>query len=127
MRYIGPKALIFRFHKRGTHWAHDFKYFWSVYALLNRITRCEAVRGDITVFRATFKFDNFYFNYHIEANQVNFSPFSNFELRIPSVNHSVPPYVPFGTVVNADLTDAYILISNNYSHSAYGWNIADTA
>ena len=57
------------------------------------------VRGDITVFRGTFKFDNFYFNYHIEANQVNFSPFSRFELRTPGVHYSVPPNVDLGTVV----------------------------
>ena len=44
------------------------------------------VREDITVFRCTFKFDNFYFNNHIEANQVNFSPFSRFELHIPCVH-----------------------------------------
>ena len=56
------------------------------------------VRGDITVFRGTFKFDNFSFNYHIEANQVNFSVFSRFELRTPSVHRSVPPYVHLGTV-----------------------------
>ena len=28
------------------------------------------VSGDITVFRGTFKFYNFYFNYHIEAKQI---------------------------------------------------------
>ena len=56
------------------------------------------VRGDITVFRGTFKFDNFYFNYHIEANQVNFSPFSRFEIRTPDVHRSVPPNVHLGTV-----------------------------
>ena len=49
------------------------------------------VRGDFTMFRGTFKFDNFYYNYHIEANQVNFSsPFSRFELRTPGVHYSVP-------------------------------------
>ena len=41
------------------------------------------VRGDITVFRSTLKFPNFYFNYHNEANQFNFFPFSRFELRTP--------------------------------------------
>ena len=51
------------------------------------------------MFRSTFKFDNFYFNYHIEANQVNFSPFSRFEIRTPDVRRSVPPNVPLGTVV----------------------------
>ena len=50
------------------------------------------------MFRGTFKLDNFYFNYHIEANQVNFSPFSRFELRTPSVHRSVPPNVHLGTV-----------------------------
>ena len=56
-------------------------------------------RGDITVFRGTYKFDNFYFNYHIEANQVNFSPFSRFEIRTPDVHRSVPPNVHLGTVL----------------------------
>ena len=54
------------------------------------------VREDITVFRGTFKFDNFYFNYHIEANQVNFSPFSRFEIRTPDVHRSVPPFCALG-------------------------------
>ena len=54
------------------------------------------VRGDITVFCGTFKFDNFYFNYHIEANQVNFSPFSRFELRTSGVHYY--PNVHLGTV-----------------------------
>ena len=56
------------------------------------------VRGDITSFRGTFKFDNFYFNDHIEANQVNFSPFSRFEIRTPDVHRSVPPNVHLGTM-----------------------------
>ena len=50
------------------------------------------------MFCGTFKFDNFYFNCHIEANQVNFSPFSRFEHRTPSVHRSVPPDVHLGTV-----------------------------
>ena len=58
--------------------------------LCNRITRCE------TVFRGTFKFDNFYFNYHIEANRVNFSPFSRFELRTPGVSLPRPPLCALG-------------------------------
>ena len=57
------------------------------------------VRGDITVFRGTFKFDNFNFNYNIKANQVNFPPFSRFELRNPGVHRSVPPNVHLGTVL----------------------------
>ena len=64
-----------------------FMHFWTELRGVKRVT----VRGD--VFRGTFKFDNFYFNYHIEANQVNFSPFSRFELRIPSVHRFVPPNV----------------------------------
>ena len=59
------------------------------------------VRGDITVFRGTFKFVNFYFNYHIEANQVNFSMFCRFELRAPSVHRSLPPNVHLGTLSTA--------------------------
>ena len=42
------------------------------------------VRGDITVFRGTLKFDDFSYNYHTAANQFNFSPFSRFELRTPA-------------------------------------------
>ena len=59
-------------------------HFWTELRGVKRVT----VRGDITVFRGTFKFkfDNFYFNYHIETNQVNFSPFSRFELRTPDVH-----------------------------------------
>ena len=52
----------------------------------------------MTVFQGTFKFDNFYFNYHIKANQVNFSSFFRFELRIPGLHYSVPPNVHLGTV-----------------------------
>ena len=51
------------------------------------------VRGDITVFRGTYKFDNFYFNYCIEAKQVNLLPFLRLKLRIPDVHLSVPPNV----------------------------------
>ena len=68
--------------------------FWTELRGVERVT----VRGDITVFRVTFKFDNFYFNYQIEANQDNFSPFSRFELRNPSVHRSVPPNVHLDTV-----------------------------
>ena len=58
------------------------------------------VRGDITitVFCGTFKFENFYFNCHIEVNQVNFSAFSRFELRTPGAHYSVPPNVDLATV-----------------------------
>ena len=73
-----------------------FMHFWTELPGVKRVT----VRGDITVFRGTFKFDNFYFNYHIEANQVNFSPFSRFEIRTPDVHRSVPPNVHLGTVYN---------------------------
>ena len=47
----------------------------------------------------TFKYDYFYFNYHIEANQVNFSQFSRFELRTPGVPYSLPPNVHMGMMV----------------------------
>ena len=60
-----------------------FMHFRTELRGVKRVT----VRRDITVFRGTFKFDNFYFNYHIEANQVNFSPLSRFEHR---VHRSVP-------------------------------------
>ena len=69
--------------------------FWNVLRDVKRVT----VRGDITLFRGTFKFDNFYFNNHIEANQVNVSPFSRFELRTPRVHRSVPPNVHLGMVI----------------------------
>ena len=67
-------------------------HFWTELPGVKRVT----VRG---VFRGTFKFDNFYFNYHIEANQVNFYPFSRFEIRTPDVHRSVPPNVHLGTVL----------------------------
>ena len=67
-----------------------FMHFWAV----KRVT----LRRDSTVFRGTFKFDSFYFNYHIEVNQVNFSPFSRFELPTPGLHRSVPPNVHLGTV-----------------------------
>ena len=71
-----------------------FMHFWTE---LRGVKRVRA-RGDITVFRGTYKFDNFYFNYHIEANQVNFSPFSRFEIRTPGMHRSVPPNVYVGTL-----------------------------
>ena len=78
------------------------------------------VRGDITVFRGTFKFDNFYFNYHIEAYQVNFSPFSRFGLRISNVHRSVPPNVHLSTVVVLLQKRAYhwtcINLKNDFLH-----------
>ena len=70
-------------------------HFWTELPGVKRVT----VRDDITVFRGTFKVDNFYFNYHIESNQVNFSPFSGFEIRTPGVHHSVPHNVHLGTVI----------------------------
>ena len=95
--------ISYFFSKKRTNLSFDimlsnivevFMHFWTEFRGVKRVT----VRGDITVFRGTFKFDNFYFNYHIEANQVNFSPFSRFELRTPDVHRSVPPNVHLGTV-----------------------------
>ena len=37
------------------------------------------------------------FYHHNEVNQVNFRPFSGFELRTPGVYRSVPPNVHLGT------------------------------
>ena len=71
-----------------------FMHFWTELRGVKRVI----VRGDITVFPDTFKSDNFYLNYHIEANQVNFSPFSGFELYTLGVHYSVPPNVHLGTV-----------------------------
>ena len=48
------------------------------------------------MFRGIF-IDNFYFNYHIEANQVNFSPFSRFELAPSMYTTPYPPNVHLGT------------------------------
>lgn len=48
------------------------KYFWNVCALLNRIRRCEmskSIRGEITVFCGTYKFDIFYFNCCIDSSK----------------------------------------------------------
>ena len=65
----------------------DIMHFWAELRGVKRVT----VRGNITVLCGTFKFDNFYFNYDIEANQVNF--FSVFSLLtcIPGEHCSVPP------------------------------------
>ena len=59
------------------------------------------------MFRGISIFDNFYFNYHIEANQVNFSPFSCFELCTPSVHRSVPSNVHTGTVIQRNSFEFY--------------------
>ena len=49
-----------------------FMYVGAELRGVKRVT----VRGDITVFKfGTFKFHNFYFNYHMEVNQVNFFRF----------------------------------------------------
>ena len=66
-------------------------HFWTELRGLKRVT----VRGDITWYIQIW---NFNFNYHLKANQVNFSPFSRFELRTPSVHRSIPPNVHLGTV-----------------------------
>ena len=88
-----------------------FMHFWTELPGVKRVT----VRGDITVFRGTFKFDNFYFK-----NQVNFSLFSHFELRAPSVHRSVPPNVHLGTV-QLDIywiVDFYLKVPSRFhSHS----------
>ena len=69
------------------------------------------VRGDITVFRGTFKFDNFHFNYHIEANLLNFSPFSRFKLGIPGVHYSVHPNVDLSTVITKSVNLTHIHVN----------------
>ena len=66
-----------------------FMQFWTELLGVIRVT----VRGDTIVFRGTFKFDNFCLNYHVEANQVNFSPFSYFELGTHDVHYSAHPNV----------------------------------
>ena len=76
-------------------------HFWTELWGVKWVT----VRGDITVFRGTFKIDNFHFNYHTEANQVNFSPFSRFGLHTPNVHRSVPPNVHLGKVALLEPSD----------------------
>ena len=71
-----------------------FMHFWTELRGVERVS----ITGGITVFRGTFKFHNFYFNYHIEANMVSFSPLSRFEFRTPGVHRSAPPTVHLGTV-----------------------------
>ena len=67
--------------------------------IMNYYLKLVTVRVDITVFRGTFKFENFYFNYNIEANQVNFSTYYRFKLRTLGVHYSVPPNVHLNTVL----------------------------
>ena len=88
-----------------------FMHFWTELRGVKRVT----ARGDNTVFRGTFKFDNFYFK-----NQVNFSLFSHFKLRAPSVHRSVPPNVHLGKV-QLDIywiVDFYLKVPTKFhSHS----------
>ena len=67
----------------------------------SELVKREIVREDITVFRGILKFDNLYFNHHIEANQVNFSPFSRFKLRTPGLHYCVIPNVDLDTVIKS--------------------------
>ena len=46
--------------------------------IFTRVKRVK-VRGEITVFRSTFKFDNFYFKHCVKVNQVNICPFAYFK------------------------------------------------
>ena len=46
--------------------------------IFTRVKRVK-VRGEITVFRSTFKFDNFYFKHCVKANRVNLCPFAYFK------------------------------------------------
>ena len=88
-----------------------FMNFWTELRGVKRVT----ARGDITVFRGTFKFDNFYF-----INQANFSLFSHFKLHAPRVHRSVPPNVHLGTV-QLDIywiVDFYLKVPSRFhSHS----------
>ena len=69
------------------------------------------VRGDITVFCGTFKFNNFHFNYHIEANLIIFSPFSRFKLGIPGVHYSVHPNVDLSKVITKSVNLTHIHVN----------------
>ena len=59
-----------------------FMHFWTELRGVKRVT----VRGDINVFRGTFKFDNFYFE-----NIVDFYLVFDFNLRSTTVHRSIPP------------------------------------
>ena len=91
-----------------------FMHFWTELLGVKRLT----IRGDITVLRGAFKFDSLYFNYHIEAYQVNFSPFSLFELRTPCVHYSVPPSVNF----SYDLISLIAIREENWKRFFYFTN-----
>ena len=55
---------------------------------------------DVTVFRGIYKVDKFYLDCRIEANRVNFSPFSRLKLHTRGVHYSVPRNVDLGTVIS---------------------------
>ena len=63
------------------------------------------------MFCGTFKFDNFHFNYHIEANLINFSPFSRFKLGTPGVHYSVHPNVDLSTVITKSVNFTHIHVN----------------
>ena len=65
------------------------------------------------MFCGKFKFDNFYFNYHIEANPVNYSLFSCFDLHTPGVNYFMPPNVHLGLSHKSNLECHHIEIPHN--------------
>ena len=71
------------------------KYCWSVHALLNRITTCETSNSKWKYHCVPWYIQIWQLlsNYHIEANRLNFSQCSRFELRIPGVHFFVPPNV----------------------------------
>ena len=94
--FINKRANLFA-DIMSSNFVELFMNFWTEL----RSEKRETERGYITVFRGTFIFDNFYSNYHIEANQVNFSPFFRFVPRTPGLyfSRSVPPNMDLGTVV----------------------------
>ena len=68
-------------------------HFWTKLWSVNWVK----VEVEITVFRGIYTSDNFYLNYCIEVNQVNFSPFSRYKLHTHGGQHSVPANVNLDT------------------------------
>ena len=90
--------------------------FWTEWRGVKRVT----VRGELNVCRGTFKFDNFYFNNHIEAYHINFSPFSRFKIRTPGVHYSIPPNVDLGTMKIGYFSIYHRLFSRMLLDDGYG-------
>ena len=75
----------------NTHIVEVFMHFWAKLWGLKRVKV-----GEITVFRGLYTFDNFYLNYCIEVNQVNFSPTVPADVNLDTV-HVTTPYPSIST------------------------------